>query len=163
MDSLVEADRAIDSIRLCAEHLRCPGRRAKFPWTATPPRPGRLAFTRHEPIGVVLAFSAFNHPLNLIAHQVGPAMAAGCPMIVKPAKAAPLSCLRLVRILREAGLPDEWCQPLVTVDHELAQSMVSDPRVGFFSFIGSGEVGWVLRDAWPPARDARWSMAAWRR
>ena len=111
---------------------------------------GRLAFTHHEPVGVVVAFSAFNHPLNLIAHQVGPAIAAGCPVIVKPAKATPLSCFRLVRILREAGLPDEWCQPLVTVDQELARTMVADSRVGFFSFIGSGDVGWQLRPKLAP-------------
>ncbi len=109
---------------------------------------------------MVLAFSAFNHPLNLIAHQVGPAIAAGCPVVVKPAKAAPLSCFRFVRILREAGLPDEWCQPLLTVDQDLARSMVSDPRVGFFSFIGSGDVGWALRSHLRPGRDVRWSMAA---
>ena len=66
-------------------------------------------------------------------------------MVVKPAKATPLSCFRLVQILREAGLPDEWCQPLVTVDHDSANQIVADPRVAFFTFIGSGEVGWRLR------------------
>jgi acyl-CoA reductase-like NAD-dependent aldehyde dehydrogenase len=106
---------------------------------------GRLAFTQLEPIGPVLAFSAFNHPLNLIAHQVGPALAAGCPVVVKPAKATPLSCFRLVQILREAGLPDDWCQPLVTVDLDVANQIVADPQVAFFTFIGSSEVGWRLR------------------
>jgi acyl-CoA reductase-like NAD-dependent aldehyde dehydrogenase len=105
----------------------------------------RLAFTRYEPIGVVLAYSAFNHPLNLIVHQVGPALAAGCPVIVKPAKATPLSCFRFVSILREAGLPAEWCQAMVTAKQQLATDMVADRRIGFFSFIGSGEVGWKLR------------------
>jgi acyl-CoA reductase-like NAD-dependent aldehyde dehydrogenase len=88
--------------------------------------------------------------LNLIAHQVGPAIAAGCPVVIKPAKATPLSCLRLVRLLREAGLPDEWCQPLVTGDVGVAQTMAADPRVGFFSFIGSGKVGWDLRSRMAP-------------
>ena len=144
IDSLVEADRAVDSIRLCAEHFR---RQAgeEIPMGRTASSGGRLAFTQFEPIGPVLAFSAFNHPLNLIAHQVGPAVAAGCPLVVKPAKATPLSCFRLVQILREAGLPDEWCQPLVTVDLEVANQIVADPRVAFFTFIGSGEVGWRLR------------------
>ena len=72
----------------------------------TPASAGRLAFTHHEPIGVVVAVSAFNHPINLIVHQVGPAVAAGCPVIVKPAEDTPLSCLRLIDLLREAGLPD---------------------------------------------------------
>ena len=67
----------------------------------------RLAFTTHEPIGVVVAVSAFNHPLNLIIHQVEPAVTAGCPVIVKPAEITPLGCMRFVQILREAGLPDE--------------------------------------------------------
>ena len=94
---------------------------------------------------MVVAFSAFNHPLNLIVHQVGPAIAAGCPVIVKPAKATPLSCFRLVNILREAGLPAEWCQALVTTNNDVATEMIKDRRLGFFSFIGSGRVGWDLR------------------
>ena len=144
IDSLVEADRAVDSMRLCVEHLRSQAGE-EIPMGRTASSGGRLAFTQLEPIGPVLAFSAFNHPLNLIAHQVGPAVAAGCPVVVKPAKATPLSCFRLVQILREAGLPDEWCQPLVTIDHDVANQMVADPRVAFFTFIGSGEVGWRLR------------------
>ena len=149
VDSRVEADRAIDSIRICVEHLRSQHGR-EIPMGRSAASAGRLAFTRHEPIGPVLAFSAFNHPLNLIAHQVGPAIAAGCPVVVKPAKTTPLSCLRLVKILREAGLPDAWCQPLVTTDRELTRALVSDPRVAFFSFIGSGEVGWGLRKLLAP-------------
>ena len=144
IDSLVEADRAVDSFRLCVEHLRSQAGE-EIPMGRTASSGGRLAFTQFEPIGPVLAFSAFNHPLNLIAHQVGPALAAGCPVVVKPAKATPLSCFRLVRILREAGLPEEWCQPLVTIDLEVANQIVADPRVAFFTFIGSGEVGWRLR------------------
>jgi acyl-CoA reductase-like NAD-dependent aldehyde dehydrogenase len=110
----------------------------------------RLAFTTPEPIGVVVAVSAFNHPLNLIAHQVGPAVAAGCPVIVKPAKATPLSCLRFVEMLREAGLPQEWCMPLLPEDNELTTKMVCDPRVAFLSFIGSAKVGWTLRSQLAP-------------
>ena len=144
IDSLVEADRAVDSIRLCVEHLRSQAGE-EIPMGRTASSGGRLAFTQFEPIGPVLAFSAFNHPLNLIAHQVGPALAAGCPVVVKPAKATPLSCFRLVQILREAGLPEEWCQPLVTIDLDVANQIVADPRVAFFTFIGSGEVGWRLR------------------
>ena len=149
VDSLVEADRAVDSIRSCVEHLRTQAG-TEIPMGRTAASTGRIAFTHHEPIGPVLAFSAFNHPLNLIAHQVGPAIAAGCPVIVKPAKATPLSCMRIVRILREAGLPEPWCQPLVTTDQKVAQIMAADPRVGFFSFIGSGKVGWDLRSRLTP-------------
>ena len=98
-----------------------------------------------EPIGVVVAVSAFNHPLNLIAHQVGPAIAAGCPVIVKPAEDTPLSCFRLVEIFHQAGLPEAWCQALVPQDIPTAEALVTDPRVAFFSFIGSAKVGWYLR------------------
>ena len=93
IDSLVEADRAVDSFRLCVEHLRSQAGE-EIPMGRTASSGGRLAFTQLEPIGPVLAFAAFNHPLNLIAHQVGPALAAGCPVVVKPAKATPLSCFR---------------------------------------------------------------------
>jgi acyl-CoA reductase-like NAD-dependent aldehyde dehydrogenase len=111
---------------------------------------GRLAFTQHEPIGPVVAFSAFNHPVNLIVHQIAPAVAAGAPFVVKPAEATPLSCMRVVAILREAGLPEEWGQALVTTDFEVSGRLVSDARVGFFSFIGSGRVGWMLRSQLAP-------------
>jgi acyl-CoA reductase-like NAD-dependent aldehyde dehydrogenase len=144
VDSRIEADRAIDGMKLCVQHLRAQAG-SEIPMNLNAASAGRLAFTRHEPIGVVVAFSAFNHPLNLIVHQVGPAIAAGCPVIVKPAKATPLSCFRLVNILRQAGLPAEWCQALVTTDNNLASEMVADRRLGFLSFIGSGRVGWDLR------------------
>lgn len=110
----------------------------------------RRAFSLAEPIGVVVAVSAFNHPLNLIAHHVGPAIAAGCPVIVKPAENTPLSCWRLVRIFHEAGLPPEWCQALVTENHDVAEALVTDSRVGFLSFIGSAKVGWMLRSKLAP-------------
>jgi acyl-CoA reductase-like NAD-dependent aldehyde dehydrogenase len=148
-DSLVEVDRAIDGVGLCAEHLRAQAG-SEIPMNRNAASAGRLAFTQHEPVGVVLAFSAFNHPLNMIVHQVGPAIAAGCPVIVKPAAAAPLSGFRFVGMLREAGLPEAWCQPLLLASHQLAESMVADRRVGFFSFVGSGRVGWALRSRLAP-------------
>ena len=148
-DSKVEVLRAIDGLRLCAETLRAhPG--SVIPIGTTKATTGRLAFTQKEPIGVVVAVSAFNHPLNLIIHQVGPAVASGCPVIVKPAADTPLSCLRFVEILREAGLPDAWCQAIVADDIETAEKLVTDARVGFFSFIGSARVGWMLRSKLSP-------------
>lgn len=149
IDSRVEVARAIDSIRLCVDCLRTDGGEV-VPMGINAASAGRRAFTVPEPIGVVVAVSAFNHPLNLIAHQVGPAIAAGCPVVVKPAEDTPLSCFRFVRVLREAGLPEEWCQALVTRDLEVATGLVSDPRVGFLSFIGSARVGWKLRSMLAP-------------
>ena len=148
-DSLVEIDRAVDSFRSCVDHLRVQAGNC-IPMDITPSSANRLAFTMHEPIGVVLAFSAFNHPLNLIAHQIGPAIAAGCPVIIKPAEATPLSCMRIVAMVREAGLPEGWCQALLTTGRDVSLALVSDPRVAFFSFIGSGKVGWMLRSKLAP-------------
>jgi len=149
LDSRVEVARAIDGVLNCAEMLRSEAGHV-IPMNINAASARRVAFTSHEPIGVVVAVSAFNHPLNLIVHQVGPALAAGCPSIVKPAGDTPLSCLRFVEILYEAGLPREWCQPLVIGDSALATRLVSDQRVGFFSFIGSGRVGWMLRSKLAP-------------
>jgi acyl-CoA reductase-like NAD-dependent aldehyde dehydrogenase len=146
-DSRVEVIRAIDGMHLCIETLR--GHAGSvIPLGRTKATMGRVAYTQKEPVGVVVAVSAFNHPLNLIVHQVG--VASGCPVIVKPAEDTPLSCLRFVSILREAGLPDEWCQALVAADRDTAAKLVTDPRVGFFSFIGSSAVGWMLRSKLAP-------------
>lgn len=144
VDSRVEVIRAVDGVRLCVEALRGhPG--SVIPVATTPATMGRIAFTQKEPVGVVVAVSAFNHPLNLIVHQVAPAVATGCPVIVKPAGDTPLSCLKFVELLREAGLPDAWCQPIVADSNETAEKLVTDSRAGFFSFIGSAKIGWMLR------------------
>jgi acyl-CoA reductase-like NAD-dependent aldehyde dehydrogenase len=148
-DSMVEVNRAIDGIGLCIETLRSDVGDV-IPMRATPSSANRLAFTQKEPIGVVVAVSAFNHPLNLIVHQVAAAVAAGCPTVVKPANDTPLSCLRFVQILREAGLPDDWCQVLVANNRATSEMLVTDRRVAFFSFIGSAAVGWSLRSKVAP-------------
>ena len=142
LDSKVEVVRAIDSIKLCIEHIRTETGTA-IPMGLNASSVNRIAVTRKEPIGVVVAVSAFNHPLNLIAHQVGPAIAAGCPVIVKPAGDTPLSCMRFVQMLREAGLPEEWCQPVITANRDVATALVTDPRVAFFSFIALCRNHWM--------------------
>ena len=148
-DSRVEVARAIDGVKNCVECIRTEAGR-EIPMSLNAASQNRLAFTRKEPIGVVVAVSAFNHPLNLIVHQVGPAVASGCPVIVKPAEDTPLSCFRFVQILHEAGLPIEYCQALVVNELSVAEQLVSDQRVGFFTFIGSGKVGWMLRSKLAP-------------
>ena len=149
VDSRIEVTRAIDSIRICVDCLRTESGET-IPMGINAASAGKLAFTTREPIGVVVAVSAFNHPLNLICHQVGPAIAAGCPVIVKPAGDTPLSCFRFVEIVREAGLPDAWCQALLTSTLDVATQLVSDSRVAFLSFIGSARVGWMLRSKLAP-------------
>ncbi len=148
-DSRVEVARAIDGVLNAADLLRTETGHV-VPMNVNAASRGRVAYTQCEPIGVVVAVSAFNHPLNLIVHQVAPAVAAGCPVIVKPAEGTPLSCFRFVALLREAGLPEAWCQALLTTDREVAGQLVTDPRVGFFSFIGSAAVGWNLRSRLAP-------------
>ncbi|MHC4939002.1 MAG: aldehyde dehydrogenase family protein [Planctomycetota bacterium] len=149
VDSEVEVARAIDGMALCIETIRTQHGR-EIPMQLNAASAQRIAFTRHEPIGVVVAVSAFNHPLNLIVHQVAPAVATGCPVIVKPAEDTPISCMRFVEILREAGLPEEWCQALTVSDLSVATKLVTDPRVRFFTFIGSSKVGWMLRSQLAP-------------
>ena len=149
MDSLVEIDRAADGVENCVEVLRSEGGRV-IPMSLNPSSMGRVAFTQFEPIGPVVAVSAFNHPFNLIVHQVTPAIAVGCPVVVKPADITPLSCFSFVDILYQAGLPKEWCQIVVPQDLDVASSLVSDERNAFFSFIGSARVGWMLRSKLAP-------------
>jgi len=143
-DSKVEVARAIDGIKNCVDVIRSE-HGEEIPMSRNAASANRLAFTTREPIGVVAAVSAFNHPLNLAVHQIGPAVAAGCPVIIKPAEDTPLSCFRLINILHEAGLPPAWCQGIVTTNHEAATKLVADNRIAFFSFIGSANVGWMLR------------------
>ncbi|MCP4406791.1 MAG: aldehyde dehydrogenase family protein [Gammaproteobacteria bacterium] len=148
IDARIEVARAIDGVELCAKELsHLAGR--EIPMDLSAAGAGRIAFSSHEPIGPVVAISAFNHPLNLIVHQVGPAVAAGCPVIVKPADDTPLSCRRFVDLLYQAGLPEQWCR-FVLCDIPTAERIVSDQRVAFFSFIGSAKIGWMLRSKLAP-------------
>ena len=143
-DAKVEVSRAINGIDCAASHVEHLAG-VEIPMGLTQASANRWAFTTKEPIGPVVAISAFNHPLNLIVHQVVPAIAAGCPVLIKPAPVTPLTCLHFVNLLHEAGLPEPWCQAVVLEDNALAQTLATDPRVAFFSFIGSAKVGWYLR------------------
>jgi acyl-CoA reductase-like NAD-dependent aldehyde dehydrogenase len=148
-DARIEVTRAVNGIEIAAASIeRLAGE--EIPMGLTAASTGRIAFTTREPIGVVVAISAFNHPLNLIVHQVVPAIAAGCPVIVKPASTTPLSCLRFVELVHDAGLPEMWCQTVVVEDNELAEALATDSKVTFVSFIGSARVGWLLRSKLAP-------------
>ena len=148
IDSKVEVERAINGVKIAIEEMGKFGGE-EIPMGHTASSAGRMAFTRKEPIGVVASVSAFNHPLNLIVHQTIPAIAVGAPAIVKPALTTPLSCIRMVNILKEAGLPEGWCEYLIT-SNEDSEILVTDDRVNFFSFIGSARVGWALRSKLSP-------------
>lgn len=148
-DSLLEVDRGIEGIRNCIEVLRSDAGHV-IPMGLNATSLGKVAFTQLEPIGVVTAISAFNHPFNLIIHQVIPAIAVGAPVIVKPAAGTPLSCKAIIDILADSGLPEGWAQMVLPTDRDVIGKLVSDPRVGFFSFIGSAPVGWMLRSKLAP-------------
>ena len=148
VDSKIEVLRAINGVQIASEHIgQLKGE--QIPMGLTKASENRLGFTTREPIGVVSSISAFNHPLNLIVHQVITAIAAGCPVIIKPALTTPLSCLALVDILKEAGLPDGWCQAIIC-ENEAAEVLVTDKRINYFSFIGSSKVGWYLKSKLAP-------------
>jgi acyl-CoA reductase-like NAD-dependent aldehyde dehydrogenase len=147
-DSKAEILRAIKGVKLAAEHI-AQIKGEQIPMGLTEASLNRIAFTSKEPIGVVAAVSAFNHPLNLAVHQIATAVAAGCPVIFKPASSTPLSGLALADILKEAGLPEGWLQ-VILCDNEIAELLVTDHRVNFLTFIGSAKVGWSLKSKLPP-------------
>jgi glyceraldehyde-3-phosphate dehydrogenase (NADP+) len=105
---------------------------------------GRYGIIQRFPVGPVLAISPFNFPLNLSAHKVAPAIAAGCPVILKPASQTPSAAVMLGRIAVEAGLPPEAISVL-PCDRKTADAMVEDERFRLISFTGSPEVGWALK------------------
>jgi len=148
-DSIIEIKRGAEGVDCCIEVLKSEAG-SVIPMNLNEASSNRLAFTQKEPIGVVLAISAFNHPFNLIIHQIIPAIATGCSVIVKPAEDTPLSCKKIVEMLYESGLPKNRCHFVMPDDLELATKLVSDSRIDFFSFIGSSKVGWYLRSKLAP-------------
>ncbi|MDI6796455.1 MAG: aldehyde dehydrogenase family protein [Desulfatibacillaceae bacterium] len=106
---------------------------------------GKTAYTLRVPVGVVLAMTPFNFPLNLALHKIGPALAVGCPVIVKPSPHAPLTALALAGLAHRAGYPKGFVQALCC-DNALAQKLAADPAIAMLSFTGSAAVGWHLKN-----------------
>ncbi len=138
-----EVSRAIDTFALSAEEATRIGGEV-FGLDQTPGGDGRTAIIRRFPRGPVLAITPFNFPLNLVAHKVAPAIAAGCPVVVKPAEQTPSAALVLGELLVEAGWPAEAISVL-PCDRSVASALVDDPRFPVLSFTGSDTVGWMLR------------------
>jgi glyceraldehyde-3-phosphate dehydrogenase (NADP+) len=111
------------------------------PLDAAPGGAGRIGLTLRVPCGVVVAISPFNFPLNLVCHKVGPALAAGNAVVLKPATDTPLSALKLTEMLLEAGLPPEGIQCLTGSGGEIGDLLCADPRVRKITFTGSRDVG----------------------
>src|SRR5213080_4616686 len=141
----VEAKRAMSTYTFAAvEARKLAGE--MVPMDAAQAGEGKLAFTLRQPIGVVGAISPFNFPLNLVAHKLAPALAAGCAVVLKPASQTPLSALLLAELETEAGLPPGWLNVLVGPASEIGDVLIEDDRVKALTFTGSGAVGWKLAE-----------------
>ena len=135
-----EVSRAIQTISLSAEEAkRLYGE--TIPLDGAPGWTGQMGFTLRVPCGVVAAISPFNFPLNLVCHKVGPALAAGNSVVIKPASDTPLSALKLTEVLLEAGVPAEAVQCVTGSGGQIGDALVSDPRVRKVTFTGSRDVG----------------------
>src|SRR5918996_1111268 len=119
------------------------------PMDASQSGEGKFAYTLRKPVVVVGAISPFNFPLNLVAHKIGPALAAGCAVVLKPASQTPLSALLLAELETEAGLPAGWLNVVCGPASEIGDVLVEDERVRMISFTGSAPVGWSLRERAP--------------
>lgn len=139
-EGVFEVTRAAETMALSAEEARRLTGEV-LPLDAAPGGAGKLGFTLRVPCGLVLAITPFNFPLNLVCHKIGPALAAGNGVVLKPASDTPLSALRLVEILLEAGLPPLGIACLVGRGGEVGDTLCSDPRVRKISFTGSAEIG----------------------
>jgi acyl-CoA reductase-like NAD-dependent aldehyde dehydrogenase len=141
----VEAERAVSTFTMAAvEARRLAG--DVVPMDASAAGAGKVAYTLRVPIGVVGAITPFNFPLNLVGHKLAPALAAGCPVVLKPAGQTPLSALLLAELETEAGLPAGWLNVLVGPSAEIGDVLVEDERVRLITFTGSAEVGWKIRE-----------------
>jgi acyl-CoA reductase-like NAD-dependent aldehyde dehydrogenase len=141
----VEAERAVSTYTMAAvEARRLAGE--VVPMDASAAGVGKVAYTMRVPIGIVGAITPFNFPLNLVAHKVAPALAAGCAVVLKPAGHTPLSALLLGELETEAGLPPGWLNVLVGPSAEIGDVIVEDERVKLITFTGSSGVGWKIRE-----------------
>jgi glyceraldehyde-3-phosphate dehydrogenase (NADP+) len=141
--ALGEADRSAQTFRIASqEALRQPGEYLPLDWT--PAGEGKEAWVRWFPVGIVAGISPFNFPVNLVSHKIAPALAAGCPIILKPSSSTPLSALLLAGIIHEAGLP-AGSVSILPLSREQGELLVTDPRFALLSFTGSPQVGWGMK------------------
>lgn len=146
-----EVDRCVETLRFSAAEARTLHGET-VPLDAHPSGRGLVGFTLREPAGVVAAVTPFNFPLNLVAHKLGPAVAAGCPVVLKPAEKTPLSGIALVELLLEAGLPPGFVQVVTGLGGDVGAYLAQHPGVDVVSFTGSAAVGHALAAANPRAK-----------
>ncbi len=148
----VEAERAAGTFQFAAAEARTLSGEM-IPLDAIPSGEGKLGFTLRVPIGVIGAIAPFNFPLNLVVHKVGPAIAAGCPVVLKPASQTPFSSLALARMLiDECGLPAEYLQVVTGSGGTVGNALVDHPDIALITFTGSPDVGWSIRARAPRKR-----------
>lgn len=148
----IEVDRAVGTFRFAAVEARTLVGEV-VAMDAIPAGEGKFGFTMRVPIGVVGAIAPFNFPLNLVVHKVGPAIAAGCAVVLKPASQTPFSSILLARMLiDECGLPAEWLSVVTGGGSSVGNALVDHPDVALLTFTGSPDVGWGIRARAPRKR-----------
>ena len=148
----VEAERAVGTFRFAAAEARTLAGEM-VPLDAIPSGEGKIGFALRVPIGVIGAIAPFNFPLNLVVHKVGPAIAAGCPVVLKPASQTPFSSIELARMLIEdCGLPADYLQVVTGGGGTVGNALVDHPDIALITFTGSPEVGWGIRARAPRKR-----------
>ncbi|HWN72515.1 MAG TPA: aldehyde dehydrogenase family protein [Solirubrobacterales bacterium] len=144
----VEAQRCVDTLSFSAvEARKLTG--GTVPMEASASGAGKLGVMMRVPFGVVGAISPFNFPLNLVAHKLGPAIAAGNAVVLKPAGQTPISALKLAEILLEAGLPQNWLSVVPGPGSKVGNKIVEHPLTRAITFTGSAPVGWDIRSKVP--------------
>lgn len=147
-----EARRAASTFRFAAAEARKLAGDV-IPLDAVPSGEGRIGFTLRVPIGVVGAIAPFNFPLNLVAHKLAPAIAAGCPVVLKPASQTPLSSIALADLLvKECGLPEDYLTVVVGSGSTVGNALVDHSQVALLTFTGLPDVGWAIRARAPRKR-----------
>lgn len=139
-----EIDRAAQTFLVAAEESkRLPGEVMSIDWT--PAGKGKEGIVKYFPIGLVAGIAPFNFPMNLAVHKIAPAIAAGCPIILKPASSTPLSTLELAKIIDETSLP-KGAVSILPMDRNTGNQLVTDDRFKLLSFTGSPEIGWKMKE-----------------
>jgi acyl-CoA reductase-like NAD-dependent aldehyde dehydrogenase len=139
----VEAARAVETFAFAAAEARTLAGEV-IPIDATAAGAGKTAFTLRVPVGVVAAISPFNFPLNLVAHKLAPAIAAGCPVVLKPASQTPISSLLLAELLRGLGVPAGWLNVVTGSGSVVGEALATHDDVAYITFTGSSDVGWAM-------------------
>lgn len=141
--ALAEIDRSATTFLIAAEESkRLPKEYISLDWTTT--GSGKEGIINYFPVGLVAGIAPFNFPMNLAVHKIAPAIAAGCPVILKPASSTPLSCLELAKIIDKTSLP-KGAVSVLPMDRETGNLLVTDDRFSLLSFTGSPDVGWKMK------------------